>query len=81
MVSEPVEPEVRHVWVCGGYADTVPTWPGLVLQWLPAPVHNATASAWSVLVLVAPFPEAVLVQWVSADRIFPIRDAAAADGK
>jgi hypothetical protein len=36
-----------------------------------APVRNATAAAWSALVLVAPFPEAVLVQWVSADRPGP----------
>jgi hypothetical protein len=27
-----------------------------------------------------PVPEAVLVQWVSADRLIPIRDATPADG-
>ena len=45
-----------------------------MLQWQYAPVRNATAAAWSTLVLVAPFPDAVLVQWVSADQLVPIAD-------
>lgn len=79
-VVEPSEPEVRHVWV-RGHGEYGPPQPGLVLQWQPAPVRNATSSAWSALVLTAPFLEAVLVQWVSADRLIPIRDATPADGR
>ena len=58
-----------------GHGEHAPTPPGLVLQWQPVPVRNATAAARSAPVLVAPFPEAVLVQWMSADRLVPIRDA------
>ena len=39
-----------------------------MLQRQYAPVRNATASARSALVLVAPSPEAVTVRWVSADQ-------------
>ena len=61
------------MWV-RGHGEHSPTQPGLVLQWQYTPIRNATAAAWSALVLVAPFPEAVLVQWVSADRIVAIKD-------
>ena len=71
---------MRHVWV-RGHGEYAPTQPGLVLQWQYAPVRNATAAAWSALVLVAPFPEAVVVQWVSADRLVPVRDPTPADGR
>jgi hypothetical protein len=37
------------------------------------PVRNATAAAWSALVLVAPFPEAVSVRWVSANQTRTIK--------
>ncbi len=77
---EPNEPDVWHVWV-RGHGEHAPTQPGLILQWQPTPVRNATASAWSALVLTAPFPDAVLVQWVSADRLVPIRDATPADDR
>lgn len=69
-----LEPDVWHVWV-RGHGEHAPTQPGLVLQWQYTPIRNATAAAWSALVLVAPFPEAVLVQWVSADRLVAIKDA------
>ena len=78
MATQPVEPETRHVWV-KGHGEYAPTQPGLVLQWQYAPVRNATAAAWSALVLVAPFPEAISVRWVSADRLVPIRDPRPAD--
>ena len=70
---EPIEPAVSHVWV-RGHGEHSPTQPGLVLQWQYAPIRNATAAAWSALVLVAPFPNAVLVQWVSADQLTPVID-------
>ena len=61
------------MWV-RGHGEHASTRPGLVLQWQYAPIRNATAAAWSALVLTASFPEAILVQWVSADQLVPIRD-------
>ncbi len=72
---EPSEPEVWHVWV-RGHGEHSPTQPGLVLQWQYTPIRNATAAAWSALVLVAPFPDAVSIRWVSADQLVPIADPA-----
>ena len=54
--------------------------PGLVINWQYAPVHNATAASWTALVLVAPFPEAMLVEWVSTDRLVAINDPTPVDG-
>ena len=78
-MSEPTQPDVRHVWVRGP-SDLADVWPGLVISWQPNPVHKITESTWSALVLVAPFPGAMLVEWVTADRLEPIRDPASADG-
>ena len=52
-----------------GHGDYAPVLPGLVINWQHAPVHNATAPSWTALVLVAPFQEAMLIEWVSADRL------------
>jgi hypothetical protein len=79
MAIVPAEPEPRHVWVKGA-SDYGPTRPGLILNWQYAPVHNATTPSWVALVLVAPFPDAVLIEWVSADRLIGIRDPSPADG-
>lgn len=79
MAAEPTEPEIRHVWV-KGHGQYAPPQPGLVINWQHSPVHKITDSTWTALVLVAPFPGAVLVQWVSADRLEPIRDSSPADG-
>ena len=76
---EPSEPEARHVWV-RGHGNHAVVQPGLVLQWQFTPVRNATDAAWAALVVVAPFPEAVLVEWVSAYRLVPLRDATRRDG-
>ena len=73
MAIVPAEPEPRHVWVKGA-SDYGPTRPGLILNWQYAPVHNATTPSWVALVLVAPFPDAALIEWVSADRLIGIRD-------
>ena len=72
-VLEPSEPDIAHVGV-RGHGNTRIVQPGLVLQWQHTPIHNATAPAWSALVLIAPFPGAVAVRWVSADQLIPIRD-------
>ena len=72
-------PKRRHVWVIG-HGDYAPVQPGLVINWQHAPVHSATASSWTALVLVAPFPDAMLIEWVSTDRLVPIRDPRPLDG-
>jgi hypothetical protein len=79
MTCQPREPEVRHVWV-RGHSDYAPVLPGLVINWQYTPVHNATAPSWTALVLVAPFPEAILVEHVSTDRLVAVRDPSPADG-
>ena len=79
MTCQPTEPDLRHVWV-RGHHDSGPVLPGLVINWQYAPVHNATAPSWTALVLVAPFPEAMLVEWVSTDRLVGINDPTPVDG-
>ena len=79
VTCEPKEPDARHVWV-RGHGDYAQVLPGLVINWQYAPVHNATASSWSALVLVAPFPDAILVEWVSTDRLVPLRDPTPVNG-
>ncbi len=75
---QPAEPELRHVWVHGpaGMGEPVP---GLVLGWLPAPVRNAKASPWIALVAKCPFGSALLVEWVSADRLVGLLDGTPSD--
>ena len=79
MPLEPSQPDQRHVWV-RGRGDHSPPWPGLVISWQHAPIHKITDSTWTALVLVTPFPGAMLGEWVSADRLEPIRDPAPVDG-
>ena len=79
VVSEPTEPEVRHVWVKGHGQYAAPQ-PGLVIGWQHSPVHKITDSSWTALVLVSPFDGALLVEWVNADRLSPVSDARPADG-
>ena len=73
MTCHPTEPVIRHVLVS--------RYPGLVINWQYTPVHNATAPSWTALVLVAPFPEAILVEHVSTDRLVGVRDPSPADGR
>jgi hypothetical protein len=70
---EPIEPELRHVWVSEA-SGTAPTTPGLVVCWQHSPVHSVTQPDWNALVVTAPFADAALVQWVPADRLVPITD-------
>lgn len=64
----------------GAPVDHAPVRPGLVINWQHSPSHEITESAWDALVVVAPFSGAVLVEWVNAERIEPIRDPSPADG-
>ena len=79
LTCERKEPELRHVWV-RGQGEYARVLPGLVINWQYTPVHNATSPSWTALVLVAPFPEAILVEHVSTDRLVAVRDASPADG-
>lgn len=71
----PQAPDVAHVWVRGRADHGAPT-PGVVAGWQWSGVHNATASGWMALVVTAPFGDALLVAWVEAERLVPVRDPA-----
>jgi hypothetical protein len=75
----PVEPALRHVWV-HGHGGIGPPTPGVVVCWQYAPVHNVTAAEWVALVAQSPFGGALLVEWVSADRLVGVRDDTPTDG-
>ena len=79
MSCQPTEPALRHVWV-RGHGDYGSPTPGVVVSWQHAPVHQATAAAWLALVAQAPFGTALLVEWVSAERLIPVRDPTPTDG-
>jgi hypothetical protein len=76
---EAAQPDLRHVWV-RGHNEYAPVHPGLVISWQFSPVDKVTDSAWTALVVVSPFPGAMLVEWVNADRLEAIRDPTPADG-
>jgi hypothetical protein len=48
----------------------------VVVQWQYLPVHNATASGWAALVVHVPFEGAMAMEWVPAERVEPVADAA-----
>jgi hypothetical protein len=48
----------------------------VVAGWQWSGVHNATASGWMALVVTAPYGDALLVAWVEAERLVPVRDPA-----
>ena len=73
VLAQPVEPQIRHVWV-RGRGDYGPAKPGVVVAWQHAPVRNATSSAWNALVITVPFAGGLLVEWVGGDRLLPVRD-------
>ena len=77
MDCTPQTPQVQHVWVRGHGNHGAPD-PGVVLSWQHSPVHNATASDWIALVAICPFDTALQVQWVGAERLIPVREAAPA---
>ena len=79
VMCQPNEPDLRHVWV-RGHGDYAPPQPGVVVSWQPAYVHHATGASWLALVVVAPFPGAMLLEWVSADRLLGVRDPTPVDG-
>lgn len=57
----------------------VPT-AGVVVCWQHTPVHNVSSADWLALVVTAPFDDALLVSWVGAERLIPLRDPRPADG-
>ena len=73
MSWHPADPPRRHVWV-RSHGNYGPPTPGVVSCWQHAPVHNAAAAEWVALVAQNPFDTALLVDWVSADRLVPTRD-------
>ena len=78
MICEPAPPEVQHVWVRGAGGIGPPD-PGVVVDWQRAPVHNANTSDWIALVACCPFEAALIVHWVGAERLIPVRDPRPAD--
>ncbi|SEQ67420.1 hypothetical protein [Microlunatus flavus] len=73
MAFHPHEPGARHVWVqtTGEHGPPVA---GVVLQWQLAPIHNAGGSPWQALVATTPFADALVISWVDANRLVPLRD-------
>lgn len=74
MSCEPTEPGARHVWVRRPAGVGAPD-PGVVVDWQRAPVHSANSSGWVALVACCPFEAALIVEWVSAERLIAVRDA------
>ena len=73
MSCTPEEPDLRHVWV-KGHGDYGAPEPGVVISWQHSPVHNATSSPWVALVALCPFDNGLVVRWVGAERLLPVRD-------
>jgi len=74
----PIVPTGKFVWV-RNHNDQGSPRPGVVICWQHAPVHNATAAEWVALVAQSPFGSALLIDWVGAERLLPIRDDTPAD--
>lgn len=70
---------MRHVWVHNAARIGEPS-PGVIVCWQHAPVHGAAAASWVALVAQNPFADALLVEWVGADRLVGVRDDTAAGG-
>lgn len=79
MSYSPTEPDGRHVWVRnhGGHGAPVA---GVVVAWQPTPVPTSAREQWVALVASAPFGDALLLDWVGADRLLPVRDPRPGDG-
>jgi hypothetical protein len=80
MTYVPLSPMVRHVWVRNSGDRGSPV-PGVVVDWQHSAVHPVDTSEWLALVASAPFPEGLLISWVSADRLLPVRNPAPLDGR
>lgn len=78
MSYHPLEPPERHVWVeaSGGHG---PPTAGVVVAWQHTPVHHANAADWIALVITAPFGDALLMNWVGAERLIELRDPSPVD--
>ena len=67
-------PPLVPVWVKpqAGHGETVP---GIVLGWSRDHIRSALDSGWVLTVAVIPFEGALLVDFVRAERVVPVRDA------
>lgn len=70
----PATPKIRHVWVehAGGHG---PPGPGIVIAWRierqPAP---SLSTGWSAQVAVVWAQDRLSIEWVSAEKLQPVRD-------
>lgn len=78
MELAPIDPSVRHVWVRpqGQHGETLP---GLVISWQRSLRRTVLASDWVALVALVPFGDSLLLEWVGAERLVPVRDPAPAE--
>ena len=49
--------------------------PGVVVAWQLVPVQSSATEQGVALVARAPFDDALLLEWVGADRLVALRDA------
>jgi hypothetical protein len=71
----PRTPQVRHVWVDhpGGHG---PPAPGLVIAWRIERQPSSLAVGWSAQVAVVWALDRLSVEWVSAEKLRPVREQA-----
>jgi hypothetical protein len=53
----------------------------VVVDWQRALVHNSNTSEWIALVACCPFEAALLVEWVSAEKLIAVRDPRPVDAR
>ena len=73
-VYAPQAPRVRHVWVehPGGHGSLAP---GLVIAWRVERQPSSLAMGWSAQVAVVWTLDRLSVEWVSAEKLRPVREA------
>jgi hypothetical protein len=69
----PIAPKIRHVWVehPGGHG---PAAPGLVIAGRIERQPSSLASGWSAQVAVVWAQDRLSIEWVSAEKLRPVRD-------
>lgn len=70
----PQPPLARHCWVWGDSRGRGEPVAGVILGWHLQPVHSAMASPWLLQVIIQRAPGNLIVEWVSAHRVGPVRD-------
>lgn len=78
MPHQPIPPAQTHVWVraTGDHGSPVP---GVVVGWQHTPIHPVNTSDWLALVVTRPFDDGLLVSWVGAEKLIPVRDPSPTD--